>query len=668
MIKLFNTLIAALLIVTAAEAKLKETDKQFLAQPENLLSNPGGENGVASWTATGSSVLAVSSTDPLEGKNSLTWDASATGEFLESGDITIKEGQKGRECEAVMEYSWNGGSAGDLKLQVFDGTLIKSTVDLLVTDSNTPTQTIRTPQFSCATSGTLEWRLASTADAAIVKIDTMHLGKILNQVLTGGAELVVSAKYVSTASCFWDRSDTSLGPFSTTAACPSITVAQSTQVVNTADNNLPDIVFDSLKPGLYVVRADLSGGISAETAHIAKFILDVSGSVTASGSQCGFSHPNNTSASKINSISCDVSFQVLTSGAVTIAMHGASSAGTIRIRNATAFAGELNFTITRFPLGSERATTFDITGWHIDANIGGANVNLGLSSIDPYGAITDAGLDLVLNAGSAAAEIGCASGTAPSGLTCSSDESISIAFLPPWAGLFEVCMDFTYGATADSGIAVTTTFQLIETGLTNVTIGQLGNTRTTSKLRSVGSSDTTLWPIHNCGIFNFTSVDKKIIRLFVEQLVVGALSSSQVFLDRLATAGQRDLHVTVRPWTKNFANPVINNTMTSTDPNSVRVGTATFKWVGGVPIVQRQDGVWISSITDSGTGLATINFAAGIFSSLPNCFCSSGSTTQDCTPDVENGTTSIRIVATTNATDAPVDSIENQKVMCVGIK
>lgn len=51
------------------------------------------------------------------------------------------------------------------------------------------------------------------------------------------------------------------------------------------------------------------------------------------------------------------------------------------------------------------------------------------------------------------------------------------------------------------------------------------------------------------------------------------------------------------------------------------------RWIrianSGTPTITDQDGSWVSSLTDNGTGDVTINIASGVFSSTPVCTCAS---------------------------------------------
>jgi len=92
------------------------------AAEENLLKNPDFESRLSRWVKTGSSTLTIESANPLEGSYSAIWDASATGEFARSNLYVIPDGMQGNRCSIEFKYLWESGVAGDILLNVDDGT------------------------------------------------------------------------------------------------------------------------------------------------------------------------------------------------------------------------------------------------------------------------------------------------------------------------------------------------------------------------------------------------------------------------------------------------------------------------------------------------------------------------------------------------------------------
>jgi hypothetical protein len=193
-------------------------------------------------------------------------------------------------------------------------------------------------------------------------------------------------------------------------------------------------------------------------------------------------------------------------------------------------------------------------GWYVDVNIGGANPSLGTSNVSTYTEITNGSLDMVINSGSQPAQIPCSATNPSSGLVCSSgNESLGVVFDIPSVGTYEVCG--TFGALSDvaAGGFVVSAFQWIETPNNAQTIIREGGGKT---LQRIGLSTATspmgaVSPHKVCGVFKFNSVGQKTIRLMYEQLVSGTVNNSLVLIDRSATQGQRDIHITVKPMINN---------------------------------------------------------------------------------------------------------------------
>ena len=100
----------------------KNADVQA-TQGVNLIENAGLENRLTGWTKTGSSTLTLDESTALVGKNSAVWDASAAGEYVNIGSsynvaTNGKMNLAGKRCLALVNYSWDAGTAGHLNLEV----------------------------------------------------------------------------------------------------------------------------------------------------------------------------------------------------------------------------------------------------------------------------------------------------------------------------------------------------------------------------------------------------------------------------------------------------------------------------------------------------------------------------------------------------------------------
>jgi hypothetical protein len=120
---------------------------------------------------------------------------------------------------------------------------------------------------------------------------------------------------------------------------------------------------------------------------------------------------------------------------------------------------------------------------------------------------------------------------------------------------------------------------------------------------------------------------------------------------------------TIYPVTQQFPAPVfteLQNLMKGGPSGNYKTVTA-FITNSGTPTVSRQDGAWISSLTDNGLGDVTINLVGGIFSGAPNCFCMTSSVTpalSGCRNDNATAVSSsaVRIETTLTTTAAQTDT------------
>jgi hypothetical protein len=278
----------------------------------------------------------------------------------------------------------------------------------------------------------------------------------------------------------------------------------------------------------------------------------------------------------------------------------------------------LSWKIYRFPTREEQVLRHDQVAWRVDANIGGANPDLGLGNVPNYTEITNGSLDLVNNSGPGVipAQIPCSGTNPPTGLTCSAgNESIGVSFNLPAAGSVTACASFSHAAGAPSGSDINTAFQLVETPNNAQTILQEGKVRVQSGSGTLGSN--LIRPIKVCGNFSFTSAGQKTIRLMYEQLASGSPTSSVISIDRSSSVGQRDMHWEVYPLNTYQPAPLLIGSVISGSSGIVRVESA-FVTSGGV-VSEAAGSDWISgNCTASNPYVCT--FTSNYFSATPTCF------------------------------------------------
>jgi hypothetical protein len=570
------------------------TLKQFQDKIE-LLENPGFENGKAGWTASAGSFTLITSSSALAGSTSARFNASASGQIVYSKSYTVPKGLWGLPCLGYVKYITTE-STNKYRIRAYDGSNVLAYNDI---EASSTAQMAYVP-FTCPSSGTVRLEIYSQGDAADIDFDFGHLGSDTRLVDVSQAQALIRIEYgAGTAAAGWnDINGTGTVQFGDAAI-----YNDSTKYVT-----LP-------QDGRYLIVASV--GFSTSTVNTAAGIkvngtLQNANTITAA-------HSADTGALQTTYL------LDLTKGTTIKLAHYSSTSST------SVIAGS-SLNIVRFPSGVEQGVRIDQLGWRVDANISGGNVSLGTAAVTSYSPVQLATYTLTNNTGNGviAAQIPCASGTSPSGTTCSGvDEQNGVSFNAPSAGDVLACASFSWqGSTGASG-SVTPAFQIVETAANATTILQEGKSRMDA---SVGTpSNTHEFPLRVCGTFSFASAGQKTLRLFYEQFVAGTVTGSLIIGDANTNIGQRDIHWEVYPINYlSGALPMFKGMVTSNTSGKERVERVAF---GGASAtlasptnctstpctIISQSGSWISSVTRSGTGQYLVNIAAGTFSSAPNC-------------------------------------------------
>lgn len=248
MMKFCRNLLVTLLIPLSTHA-LNEIDRQVIDE-ETILVNGGFENGKAEWVQSGGTWNIVTAS-PLFGKAHATFQASGSGQYIETALKTIPQGLKGKNCIARQAYE-NGD--GNLKMQVMDGSSavlaeVVLTADILSAEAN----------FICPSSGSLKIRTISTAASASVKVDKYKLG------LADNLRGVSQAIYVGSV----NFSGCSTSPFNSSGSFASMTGTGCTITasggVQTTGGQTVALVLPSGAPGLYQLELEGMFGSSASS-------------------------------------------------------------------------------------------------------------------------------------------------------------------------------------------------------------------------------------------------------------------------------------------------------------------------------------------------------------------------------------------------------------------
>ncbi len=657
-----------------ARAALVDADRAELAI-KNLLKekNPGFENGKAGWTVTTDTITTVASGGNFMGigKANLTWDSGGAGRTLTSPAYTIPNGMAGTNGTLRCKLYAASGTPTHT-LGVWDGTTLTNTVTVPAV-LTTSQYVYAVPFIFGAATTTVAIRMTSVAaDEPLISIDDCGIygadGVSLYQVSQPG--LVATGYIEVNAACdALTNSGTGLDAFATDAGCtgPVVEFNPGPGVLQTTDANGPIFTVNNLPPGYYKVNIRSSWLGSATGGNLASFA--VSDGTTVSGATGAGTTGNGFGSGIADAIGF---FNYTSSGNRTFQIFASFNSGTITLYNGGVDA-RIQFSIERWPAASEMAMRFEDAAWRVDANISGANIDLSSSAQSSYISMTNAGLTMAQNTGSAAVQIPCSTTNPPTGLTCSAGtEDNGVSFIIPKAGAYRACVSFSHFADVrtSSGAEVNATFQIVETPTNAQTISQEGKSRITSRIMTPTTAVLQQAnPLNLCGTFNFTSSGQKVLRLMYEQTVATTVSANQVYADAGASNGQRDIHWEVYPMDQQVPAPVIVNGLNTNSSGSYKVIGARLNCDSSSSITS-QSGTTsngVASIGNIASAVCTVTLATGTFSAQPYCnFSFSTSGTANTTIRTSaNSATSVAIEAHVGSTGADATTFDGDLV-CVG--
>jgi len=639
----------------------------------NLLENFDFESGVSGYEATGAGTLAEETTSPAFGAKSAKWDAALTTEYFQNTPaVSVPVGLQGKTCQVRMKYLWASGVLGDIKFQVYDGT------DVLVEKEINPvtewTEDFMT--FTCAEgASTLQFRLESTTNAAEITLDDLHLGSETNQIKISQSTLYGSLDWNgASSSCAWSITGNVVDEFPVDSDCNTPTASGK---ANAPGTKIPEIQFAYLPVGTYKVMVS---GVKLELSGVSTGVVGY-GHIYDGATEEGHVTVSRDNVSNVESKNLLVgNFTYAASQSnVRFRLRAFTSDGseTILLHNQSGGKEDMKIHVYYYPTEGQDAVSVSQSGWHVDAEISGTGPAMGTSTIASYSPLNASALTLTQRSGSHTVGIACPDGEASSGTTCSGSENFGISFTVPRAGKYQACSGFTHSidTTSTGGGDLTAQFKMVETANDDTdTELQDGGMVLADKARqnsNAGSFNAQHdQPFTLCGIFSFSSAGEKTIRVYGKQQVSGTMTASDVYMNPTS--------FTVFPLTNIHQQTILkeNNQVVSPDVNGVRIASAEITFPAGVPTIQKQDGSWISTVDDNGTGDVTINFTAGTFSLAPICFpkiveAFSGSTVQKiATIQTAPSSSSVDVVTYSLDTSALHDAAADQafNIFCVGAK
>jgi hypothetical protein len=504
-----------------------------------LNTNDSFEDGVSTGYATSGGTftqLSYSGSAPDSDLKYSSFVATASGQYFETSLVTTPQNITGG-CLASLDY-YSTDADGTWKLQVYDSS------SNLLTEQSLAAKDFKAgfAPFKCPTVGTqIKARVISTAAGTILS-DHVYLGKdsrtyqVAQTTDYGGInnpEACTGSVAVGAATSFSTCAGTARGK------------------VSLLSGGRHGVSLPVGSPaGTYKIHANYLVTDSQATGGLCYAYMFVDG---VQKSQSAFGMPTNNDPTGALTLAFDYEVTASLAAAKEIELKGQ------RTVDATCSYTLEYFTVTYQPSASQTAIVPEAQGWFIDANIGGASPTLGTSSVSSYTEISHGSLDMVLRSGSASAKIPCSTTNAATGLTCSAgNESLGVNFIPPQAGYYEICADFSNMTNIAAAAVVHTTFEMIETPNGSQTIVQEGGSRMMNSFNATSTAIQQAYSQHNCGLFYFSSATERTVRLMYEMSASGTVNFSQITGDRSGTYGQPDIRITVRPTDSPYNRPYLS--------------------------------------------------------------------------------------------------------------
>ncbi len=578
----------------------------------NILVNPGFENGKYGWTASGGATAAANATAVGLGTYGYDWDSNGAAQTLLSNAVTIPNGLRSKQGVAFCKIKAVSGTPTHT-ITVNDGSNDLVSAQTIATSTSEFTRNI--VYFKFPSSGSVKIKIASVAaDEPEIYIDDCFLGDAFNVVNVSQAKARVSAKRVTTAQ--------SVSTTSYTTIIYNDDSSSSIYFDRFSELNTTTGVFTSKEAITAVVscRSYLTNYTSNELAFL---------QVLKNGSTAACSTFNTISGTDtgVSLGACIINLEV----GDTLECQVASSADT-----SYSVVASISTAMNIFSLPDEdsQAVLLDTVNWRVDANISGANASLGTLDVSSYTGIENGSLALTNNAGNGvlAAQIPCSSTNPPTGTTCSAgNESIGVSFTLPAAGDVLACVTASWFMSAPGSIDGA--LQIVETPNSAQTISQEGKSRV-----AVAMDNTiTTFPARTCGTFSFASAGQKTLRLFYEQDVTGTINSSFILADASANIGQRDVHWEIYPVNQSMPVPFLIGSVTSNTTGAERIERAIIA-CNAASSITSQSGSWLSAVGNRSSTACTITIAAGAFSAKPTCLFVMSTTRQATAADLTSAT------------------------------
>lgn len=601
------SLLLALALSPAAFANTPPVPAQEMAA-ENLLPNPGFENGSYGWTASGGATKTANAAAKGAGSFGFDWDSNASAQTLLSSLVAIPNGLKGKQGVAYCNIKAVSGSPTHT-ITINDGTNDLALAQTIQTTTSTFTR--NAVYFTFPSSGSVRIKFASVAsDEPEIYVDSCYLGDAFLFMPSVSQASLLGTLNITGCAGNWSASNGGFADFSANTSC-TYTATGAAQAPAT---QIPAIKFASLAPGTYILITN--GGFLTSTGSVVswRFFDGTNGSletdVLASPSSTIY-YPGVTAQSFT---------YTTTQSNVTFSLQGKGS-------NTIVYGTQFTIKVLYFPSQTVQGYRQDATPASIAMAINASGTTASASFADPSTTTPTVTTSTSRNM---------------SAVGATSLLGASVNF--PRTGNYLVC----YAGYISDSNASTIAGELTD-GANAVVVGaQQG-------FAAVGAGSI---PLGSCGNYNVTSVGSPTTFKLKCQTNTGTATCV------LSTMSIVQLD-------SPLPSPILTGGVTSNaSSNSERIERLSFggasnpSYCSSTPCtIYSQSGSWVSSITRNTTGNYTVNFSSA-WASVPTCVATPLAQFSDSMLHINSPSTSSITLSSYNDGGAAADTGVN--IICMG--
>jgi hypothetical protein len=579
---LIKTVLLALLFSADALSAALPIGSQNLTF-ENILTNPGFENGSYGWTASGGAIKAANATAKGFGSFGYDWDSNAAAQTLTSTLVTIPAGLQGRNGVAYCSFKTVSGTATHT-FTVDDGT--NNLVTPVTIQSGTSSFVKNSTNFIFPSSGSVRIKVTSVAaNEPEIYIDSCYMGEANNIGSTSQAQLLGTVK-ITGCSANWSTNAVAPSDFSPLTGC-AYAVTGSAIAPST---NIPAIKFASLAAGNYMLQYE--GQATQANGQGAYFNFwdgtNAAPETSFVGNGSGVSTPGLNQSISYSSPQTNVTLSIR--AYASSASYAATLAGT------TALPGVIK--VWYFPSAQSQTINPNVTpaSWSGYQNgISGGCSTASATYADPS-ACTGIALTQITNRNFGS--VTSASGSLP-----------GITFNAPKVGNYEICANPGISDSASSNVGA----RLVDGS------GVVINPGTSVIVPNGFSGQPVSYPAL-CGGYNVTSIGSPI----TVKVQMGTNSGTAAITQAFGPTGTAAIQWTIKELDAAMPSPVLVGNVTTDSLSAERMVRIKFYGASAGTVCSISTcGVSSSlsgvTVTRSGTGLYSLNFPAGTFTALPAC-------------------------------------------------